>query len=533
MRGPWTPLPAPPRVAFERFTLPFDVLPTREQLRGARQGGGPPGYNATVQLARLDRGEPLQATLPYSAQSWEFGDDLLMVFLPGEVVVDFVLRLKKEFDPERLWVTAYANDVPCYIPSERILREGGYEGGGAMVYYARPTRLKPGVEQIIIDAVHRVAGPEFLAPTKKAAEAEPDADHPPARSPEESLQSFRARPGLKVELAACEPLIESPVAIDFGADGRLWVCEMRDYPAGMDGRYKPGGRIKVLEDRDHDGRYDSAVTFLEDLPFPTGVMCWRKGALICAAPEIIYAEDTDGDGKADVRRTLYEGFATENYQARVNGLSYGIDNWVYGANGLIGGKIHGQADGREVDIGGRDFRLRPDAVVFEPASGLSQQGRVHDDWGNQFGGTNGALIRHYPLPDHDLSRNLRVAAPAPGSFRSLDADPGRLFPASRTLTRFNEPNQANRVTSACGLAIYRDSLLGPEFAGDAFTCEPVHNLVRRNVLEADGVTFTGRRADDERESEFLASTDSWHRPVQVRTGPDGAPLDRRHVSIRH
>ncbi|MDR3621278.1 MAG: neutral/alkaline non-lysosomal ceramidase N-terminal domain-containing protein [Paludisphaera borealis] len=532
LRGSWTPLSGPPRVAFERFNLPYDVLPTRAELEALVKAGGPPGYNASVQLARLDRGEPLPESLPYSAQAWEFGDGLLMVFLPGEVVVDFVLRLKKEFDASRLWVTAYANDVPCYIPSERILREGGYEGGGAMVYYARPTRLKPGVEKLIIDAVHRVAGPEFQAPTKKA---EADEEHPPALTPEESRKAFRTKPGLKVELVASEPLIESPIAIDFGADGRLWVCEMRDYPAGMDGRYKPGGAIKVLEDRDHDGRYDTAVTFLDGLPFPTGVMCWRKGVLICAAPEIIYAEDTDGDGKADVRRTLYKGFSTENYQARVNGLSYGIDNWVYGANGLIGGAIHGQADGREVDIGGRDFRFRPDSGVFEPASGLTQQGRIHDDWGNQFGGDSGSLIRHYPLSDHDVSRNLRVVAPVPGAFHSLDADPGRLFPASRTLARFNDPNQANRVTSACGPGIYRDSLLGPEYTGDAFTCESVHNVVRRNVMRPDGVTFTGRRADDEQQSEFLASTDSWHRPVQVRTGPDGAlwVVDMYRFVIEH
>ena len=134
-------------------------------------------------------------------------------------------------------------------------------------------------------------------------------------SPDEAVRSFRVKPGLTLELVAAEPLIESPVAIDFGGDGKLWVCEMRDYPSGIDGNGKPGGVIKVLEDRDGDGRYDSATTFLEGLAFPTGVMAWRKGALICAAPEIIYAEDTNGDGKADIRRTLFRGFATENYQA--------------------------------------------------------------------------------------------------------------------------------------------------------------------------------------------------------------------------
>src|SRR5260370_6512423 len=119
-----------------------------------------------------------------------------MVFLAGEVVVDYALRLYRELDASRLWVFAYTNDLPCYIPSERILREGGYEGGGAMVYYARPTRLKPGVEQIIIDAVHRVVTDRF----KPSAEAPPAEEMPPPKSTDEALRAFRLKPGLRVEL---------------------------------------------------------------------------------------------------------------------------------------------------------------------------------------------------------------------------------------------------------------------------------------------------------------------------------------------
>lgn len=161
LKGPWTDLPGPPETTLERFTLPFDTLPTRTELEKLVRAGNAAGYNASQMLAKLDRGEPLQTSLNYSAQAWRFGERLLMVFLPGEVVVDYVLRLKKELDGSRLWVTAYANDAPCYIPSERILREGGYEAAGAMAYYARPTRLKAGVEQIIIDAVKRVATNRF------------------------------------------------------------------------------------------------------------------------------------------------------------------------------------------------------------------------------------------------------------------------------------------------------------------------------------------------------------------------------------
>ncbi|MBI3416650.1 MAG: c-type cytochrome, partial [Verrucomicrobia bacterium] len=310
------------------------------------------------------------------------------------------------------------------------------------------------------------------------------------------------------------------------------------YPMGMDGKWKPGGRVKLLEDVNGDGKFDQrdkGTVFLDGIPFPTGVMAWRKGALVCAAPDIFYAEDTDGDGKADVVRKLFSGFYTDNYQARVNSLQLGLDGWIYGANGLLGGVIRGTMSGKEVNIRGQDFRMNPDSGEFEPASGLTQQGRVRDDWGNWFGCDNSTLLRHYPLPDHYLRRNPHVAAPDPSVFVPNDADPNQLFPASYTLTRFNDPHTANRTTSACGLGIYRDELLGREYYGNAFVCEPVHNLVHRLVLETNGVSFTAHRATDEQQSEFLASTDNWFRPVQVRTGPDGAlwVVDMYRFLIEH
>jgi len=526
LKGALKPLDTPPVGKLQRVDLPFDTLPTREELKALIAKGGFPGYNALTQLARLDRGEPLQDHVDYVVQSWQFGDELAMVFLAGEVVVDYALRLKTEFDASRLWVVAYANDVPCYIPSERILREGGYEGGGAMVYYGRPTRLKPGVEERIITTARSIV---------PAAFASRGDDMPPPQSPKQALQSFRTKPGLRIELVAAEPLVLDPVAIDFGADGKLWVCEMRDYPSGMDGKGKPGGRITYLEDTNGDQKYDRVTTFLEDVPFPTGVMAWGRGVLVCAAPDLFYAEDTNGDGKADLKNLLFQGFATENYQARVNGLAYGLDNWVYGANGLIGGTIRGEKTGKEVILGGRDFRIKPDADILEPASGLTQQGRVRDDWGDQFGGNNGTLIQHYPLPDHYARRNQFIAAPHPSVYVPRDSESHRLYPISKTLERYNHPESANQVTSACSPLIHRDPYLGTQYFGNAFTCEPVHNLVHREVVKPDGITFAGHRADDEQTSEFLASSDNWFRPVQVRTGLDGAiyVVDMYRFVIEH
>ncbi len=146
--------------------LPFDKLPSREEWEQKALQTDYAGYYARVNLAKLDRGELLLTELPYLVQTWNFGDDLALVFLPGEVVVDYSLRLKKEF--ARVWINAYANDVPCYIPSERILKEGGYEGGGAMVYYDRPTRLAPGIEALIVNSVHDLLPKSFIAEEKTA-----------------------------------------------------------------------------------------------------------------------------------------------------------------------------------------------------------------------------------------------------------------------------------------------------------------------------------------------------------------------------
>src|SRR5262249_21761669 len=152
-------------------------------------------------------------------------------------------------------------------------------------------------------------------------------------SPQQSRAAWRTHDYLQVDLVLAEPWVADPVAIDFGPDGRLWVAEMADYPSGKEGRFEPGGRVRVLESV--NGVFTKSTVFLDNIPFPTGIKVWRKGVLVCAAPDILYAEDTRRDGKADVVRKLFTGFGTENYQARVNSLEYGLDNWVYGSCGLF------------------------------------------------------------------------------------------------------------------------------------------------------------------------------------------------------
>ena len=352
---------------------------------------------------------------------------------------------------------------------------------------------------------------------------------------------MRLRSGMEVELVAAEPLVMDPVGFDWGPDGRLWVVEMRDYPNGLtwnqpdDPMNEPGGRIKVLTDTNGDGRYDEAQVFLDGLGYPSAVKVWGKGVLVTVAPQILYAEDTDGDGVADKREVWFEGFARSNQQHRVNGLAWGLDNWLHVANGDGGGVIRSGQTRDEVDIRGNDLRIDPFTGRIELLSGRTQCGRHRDDWGNWFGCNNSNPLWHYPLRFDELLRNPLVSAPR--AFVDVPVEPGAapVYPASETLERFNQPDRANRWTSACGPTIYRDEWLGREFAGNAFICEPVHNLVGRQVLSPNGSTFTSDRSDDERSSEFMASTDPWSRPVSVRTGPDGAlwVADMYRLVIEH
>jgi putative membrane-bound dehydrogenase-like protein len=357
-------------------------------------------------------------------------------------------------------------------------------------------------------------------------------DLPPRpKSPSESLKTIRVRSEFTVELMAAEPLVFDPISFSFGPDGKLWVVEMGDYPLGVPENSgtrrsstttkRGGGEIRCLEDLDQDGKFDRSTVFLE-IPFPTGVLPWRNGALIIAPPNLLYAEDTDGDGKADKQDVLYTGFAEGNQQHRANGLVYGLDNWIYVANGDSGGTIESKKTGKKVSISGRDLRVHPDSGDLDAVTGQTQFGRSRDDWGNWFGCNNSNPMYHFVLDDAYQRRNPHFAGTSPRIDVPEVAGNAPVFPISPLLERFNDFHTANRFTSACSAMIYRDDLFGPQYAGNAFICEPVHNLVHREIVLPHGVTFTSRRAPDEEQSEFLASSDNWFRPTTVKTGPDGA-----------
>ena len=342
----------------------------------------------------------------------------------------------------------------------------------------------------------------------------------PPLSPEESAKKWHVRDGYRIELVAAEPVVLDPVAFDWDEQGRLWVIEMADYPLGMDGNGKAGGRVVRLEDTDHDGRYDKRQVIVSDLSYPTGILTWREGVIVTAAPDIFFISP---DG---TKKVLYTGFSTGNQQLRVNGLRWGMDGWVYCAAGAHHGgynkgtQIECKLTGEKIDLGSRDFRFKPDTGEFDPQTGPSQFGRARDDWGHWFGVQNSFPLWHYVLQDHYLRRNPHVIPPDP--IHQLFPRNPPVYPASSMEKRFHSFDQAGRFTSACGIEVYRDVKLFNDGKTHAFTCEPFHNVVQHHILEDEGVTFKAVRDPAESKMDFLASEDRWCRPVMVRTGPDGA-----------
>lgn len=522
------PLTHLPNTKINEIALPLDPLPSRAYWESHAKSDERTAYYAQQILKRLDAGESLPTAIDYPIQTWTFGEDLAMVFLAGEVVVDYSLKLKERFDADRIWINAYANAIPSYIASRRLYDEGGYEVDRSMYYYDKPTRLSPDTEDLVLDEVLKQLPHTFYSEETLSL-------IPAPISKEAALATMEIHPDLQIELVAAEPLVMDPIDIAWGPDGRLWVVEMTDYPLGLDGKGQTGGRIRFLEDANHDGVYDTATLFMENVSFPTSVFPWKDGVLVTAAPDLLFARDTNDDGKADDIKTLYTGFTLGNQQHLVNGMHWGLDGWIYLANGDSGGNVRSIATGHTVPIDGRDLRIRPETGEVEAVMGRTQFGRNRDSKGNWFGNSNSWPGWHFALEDTFLQRNPHVSYSNGRVFLPEEPQAGPVYPSSKTLSRFNDYERANRFTSACGLMIYDDPALGQAFVGNTFVAEPVHNLVSRGILYSENAYFRSKRAPEETESEFLRSTDNWFRPTAIRNGPDGAlyVVDMYRFAIEH
>jgi putative membrane-bound dehydrogenase-like protein len=380
------------------------------------------------------------------------------------------------------------------------------------------------------------------------------------KAPAQALQSFEVRGGFHLDLLAAEPMIMDPVAAAYDEDGRLYVVEMTDYPHVDPANDKPFaenlgdppiGRVRLLIDRDDDGVFDEGHIFADKLPWPTGIVVWKGGVFVAATPDIWYLRDRDGDHRADERRRVYTGFRKFNVQAVMNNLQWGLDHAIYGAGSSNGGLIRpvDRGDARPVDILRHDFRFDPSSGVFEAVSGGARFGNTFDDWGDRFLCNIRNPAQHVVLPARYLARNpyLPIAGALHDAAESGDAirlfrisppEPWRELRARRwaalgkAMPR-SELVGAGFLTSSSGLTVYRGDAYPKVYRGNLFLGEVANNLIHRMTLEPDGVTFRARRADAG--AEFVASTDTWFRPVNFANAPDGTltVLDMYRETIEH
>jgi hypothetical protein len=156
--GVMAPIPPSLTATHREIDLPLGPIPSREAIARDTQSDNPfVASRARMLLAQTDGGGSLPSSYPYPVQVWRLGGKVAWTFLGGEVVVDYSLRLKQELGAPAVWCAAYSNDVMAYIPSQRVLSEGGYEGASSMIYYGLPTVWAPELEEMIITEVLRQA----------------------------------------------------------------------------------------------------------------------------------------------------------------------------------------------------------------------------------------------------------------------------------------------------------------------------------------------------------------------------------------
>lgn len=349
-------------------------------------------------------------------------------------------------------------------------------------------------------------------------------EHSPILSPQEAIEDFRVDPRFRVSVVASEPMVEAPVAMAFDEDGRMWVVEMRAYMRDTEGTKEldASGRIVVLEDRDGDGVYETRRVFLDGLVLPRAVAPCHGGALVIAPPDLFFAKDTNGDGKADERRVLMTGLGgLENPEHAANGVMYGLDNWWHLAQHSSG-----------LWFDGERAETRGTPVV-------GQWGLTQDEQGRLYYTPNSEALRVDLFPKHYASRNAD-ARDLPGLNHLASPDQTVWpAPATRGVNRGYMENvlRADGTlashTAACGPSLYFASLFPADCVGNAFVCEPAGNLLRRMAVSETTKGPVARNAYER--SEFLTSTDERFRPVNTCVGPDGAlyVVDMHRGVIQH
>ncbi len=331
-------------------------------------------------------------------------------------------------------------------------------------------------------------------------------------SPAESLKMAQVPNGFDIALFASEPDIVNPIHITWDDKGRAYVVETVDYPNNLQAGNLGHDLIHLCEDTNGDGKADKFTLFADKLSIPSSAVFVNGGLIITNCTEMLFLKDTDGDGKADVRKVLFTGFNPADTHAGVSSLRYGLDNWIYATVGYAGFK--GSVGGENFDFKMGVFRFKSDGSKLE-----FLQNTTNNTWGLGFtsdfdilGSTaNGNPSWYYTFSKeaYDSAKLAQPRTPAG------DTNP-MYFPTSLDI---RQVDQHDRYTAAAGHTFYTAARF-PEIYRDriAFVCEPTGKLVGQFDVTAKGAGFNSFQQPNN----LYSSADAWSGPVAAETGPDGA-----------
>ena len=391
-----------------------------------------------------------------------------------------------------------------------------------------------------VSALASIAQLAFAAPPELTREELPRV--PPVEV-KDVQKTFQLKSGFELQVAAAEPNVYDPIEVCFDENGRMFVIEMRDYSEMRD--VTPHlGRIRMLEDKDGDGVYETATVYADDLPWPTGLTCYGGGIYVAATPDLLYFKDTNGDGKADIRKPVFTGYGVEmdklNVQALVNCLRWGMDNRIHGQTAGNGGLVRRTDDPKTtpLSLNGRDFLFDPRSHEMTAEAGGGQYGMCFDDHGRRFVCSNSRHIMTFMYDQHYAERNrfynmppalvdIPVDGPAAEVYRTSPEEAWRVIRTKWRVTGVVQGliegggRASGYFTSATGISVYRGDAWPESFLGDAFIADVGSNLLHRKKIRPQGVELVAERPADEQKVEFLTSKDLWFRPVELANAPDG------------
>jgi hypothetical protein len=424
----------------------------------------------------------------------------------------------------RVFYTAYGHDARTWGQPgfqdlvERGIRWAAHKGD---VYDSRP-RVTSGLKPFEFESADI---PLYTPGARWGTLGEPIRKMQKPLLPEESAKHLAMPAGFEAKLFVAEPKIHKPITMTWDHLGKLYIGETLDYPNEMQPTGKGRDRISILADTDHDGRADKISLFADNLSIPTSLCYANDGVIVAQAPDMLFLKDTDGDGKADVRKVLFTGFGTRDTHAGPSNLRYGLDNWIYaiigysGFNGEVGGERHNFRQGF--------FRFKADGskLEFLRSTNNNSWGVGISEEGLLFGSTaNGCASVYMPISNR-YYESVRGMAP---SVLPNIADSNRFFPITENV---RQVDWHGGFTAAAGSALYTARTFPKQYWNrTAFVNEPTGHLVAAFTLHQDGTEFRSHNAWN-----LVASNDEWTSPILAEVGPDGQVwmIDWYNFIIQH